>query len=74
MPEYVKVNSEHTCLFLGEILKVRMWKIRPSGYFYCWVEEDKSKSFHDMFKYETDTFLPATLEEYTQYNNIKKVR
>lgn len=72
LPEYVKVNTEATCLFLGNVLKVKLWKVNPAGWFYCWVEEDKAKSMPELFKYSPDTFLPADLTDYEQYIKEKQ--
>lgn len=70
MPEYVKVNTGKTRLFLGNVLKVRFWKLNVAKNMYCSLEEDLG-ALADLFRYDPGTFTPATETEYNEYQKTK---
>lgn len=71
MPGYVKVNSEKTSLFKDSVLKVKLWGKRVSEELYCLIDEDRTKTFADLYKYSPEHFLPATKEEFDNYLKSK---
>lgn len=62
LPEYVKVNSEYTSLFFGNIHKVKEWFADANGDYLCNVE-----SRDDIYKFKPFIFLPSTEAEYLTY-------
>lgn len=75
MPEYLKVNTEKTSLFIGDLHKVRELHLFPdpetlniNASKHYVLLEDKS----NFYRFNLSHFIPATKEEYENQNNVTK--
>jgi hypothetical protein len=62
LPSYVKVTTDHSSLFNGDVFKVKWWGYQGASLF-CVLEDGKSMEY----KYDVKNFLPATQSEYESF-------